>query len=152
MRYTKDPRVDAYIDPLPHWQQEICHQVRDVVHAADPAVEETICRLVDAGSFPVVDRLLGETESARTPPADLDDDQRGRRTRVDRHEIELMAADMDVSGQDGPSGHDQPVLDERLGSVTRQLGRCPGRIGRWRVHARKVRRCPSTGTYPGLHC
>jgi hypothetical protein len=44
--YAKDPRVDAYIDPLPTWQQEICHGVRDLVHAADPAVEETIKRTV----------------------------------------------------------------------------------------------------------
>jgi hypothetical protein len=44
--YTKDARVDAYIDPLPGWQQRICHRVRDLVHAADPAVEETIKRTV----------------------------------------------------------------------------------------------------------
>ena len=46
MSYLKDPRVDAYIDPLPDWQQEICQRVRDLVHAADPAVEETIKRKV----------------------------------------------------------------------------------------------------------
>jgi hypothetical protein len=44
--YAKDPRVDAYIDALPQWQQETCHRVRDLVHAADPAVEETIKRRV----------------------------------------------------------------------------------------------------------
>ena len=32
----KDPRVDAYIDALPDWQQDICRRVRDLVHAADP--------------------------------------------------------------------------------------------------------------------
>ena len=31
---------------LPPWQQDICRQVRDLVHAADPAVEETIKRTV----------------------------------------------------------------------------------------------------------
>jgi hypothetical protein len=46
MDYAKDPRVDAYIDPLPGWQQEICHRVRALVHSADPAVEETIKRSV----------------------------------------------------------------------------------------------------------
>ena len=46
MSYVKDPRVDAYIDPLPAWQQAICHEVRDLVHAADPEVEETIKRRV----------------------------------------------------------------------------------------------------------
>jgi hypothetical protein len=44
MAYTPDPRVDAYIDSLPGWQQTICRQVRDLVHAADPGVTETIKR------------------------------------------------------------------------------------------------------------
>lgn len=46
MRYAKDPLVDAYIDPLPAWQQAICHEVRDLVHAADPEVVETVKRTV----------------------------------------------------------------------------------------------------------
>ena len=46
MPYVKDPRVDAYIDRLPRWQQEICQRVRDLVHEADPEVEETIKRTV----------------------------------------------------------------------------------------------------------
>jgi hypothetical protein len=37
-----DPRVDAYIDGLPEWQKVICREVRDLVHAADPDVTETI--------------------------------------------------------------------------------------------------------------
>jgi hypothetical protein len=44
MSYVKDARVDAYIDGLPDWQQAICHEVRDLVHGADPEVEETIKR------------------------------------------------------------------------------------------------------------
>ena len=44
MGYAKDPRVDSYIDALPDWQRDICRQVRDLVHAADPEVEETIKR------------------------------------------------------------------------------------------------------------
>jgi hypothetical protein len=40
--YATDPRVDAYIRALPDWQQAICRQVRDLVHAADPEVTETI--------------------------------------------------------------------------------------------------------------
>jgi hypothetical protein len=42
MTGTVDPRVDAYIDALPDWQQAICRQVRGLVHAADPEVAETI--------------------------------------------------------------------------------------------------------------
>jgi hypothetical protein len=44
MAYPVDPRVDAYIDKLPDWQQEICREVRDLVHAADPEVSETVKR------------------------------------------------------------------------------------------------------------
>ena len=46
MSYTKDARVDAYIDALPDWQQAICRQVRDLIHGADPEVVETIKRTV----------------------------------------------------------------------------------------------------------
>src|SRR6476659_9815255 len=42
--YTPDPRVDTYIAALPEWQQAICREVRALVHAADPAVTETIKR------------------------------------------------------------------------------------------------------------
>ena len=44
MTYTADERVDAYIEALPDWQRTICSQVRDLVHAADPQVSETIKR------------------------------------------------------------------------------------------------------------
>ena len=44
--YQPDPRVDEYIDALPDWQQAICREVRELVHAADPEVEETIKRRV----------------------------------------------------------------------------------------------------------
>ena len=39
-----DPRVDAYIDALPEWQQLVCRQIRQLVHEADPEVTETIKR------------------------------------------------------------------------------------------------------------
>jgi hypothetical protein len=44
--YQSDPRVDAYIHSLPDWQQVICRCVRDLVHAADPEVTETIKRTI----------------------------------------------------------------------------------------------------------
>jgi hypothetical protein len=44
MPYEADPRVDAYITALPEWQREICRHVRDLVHASDPLVAETIKR------------------------------------------------------------------------------------------------------------
>jgi hypothetical protein len=45
-RYERDPRVDAYIDALPVWQRELCQQLRDLIHAADPEMTETIKRMV----------------------------------------------------------------------------------------------------------
>jgi hypothetical protein len=36
--------VDDYIDALPEWQQDICHQLRNLIHAADPEIAETIKR------------------------------------------------------------------------------------------------------------
>ena len=44
MEYRADPRVDAYIDALPDWQQAICREVRELVHAIDAEVSETIKR------------------------------------------------------------------------------------------------------------
>lgn len=44
MTWTADPRVDIYIGALPSWQQAICREVRELVHAAAPDVAETIKR------------------------------------------------------------------------------------------------------------
>jgi hypothetical protein len=44
MTYSPDPRIDAYIEALPDWQRDVCRQVRELVHGADPAVTETIKR------------------------------------------------------------------------------------------------------------
>ena len=44
MTHPTDPRVDAWIDALPDWQQDICREVRALVHEADADVAETIKR------------------------------------------------------------------------------------------------------------
>ena len=44
--YERDRRVDDYISKLPDWQQELCQQLRDLIHAADQEVIETIKRRV----------------------------------------------------------------------------------------------------------
>jgi hypothetical protein len=43
-KYSLDRRVDDYIKSLPSWQQKVYWQVRDLVHAADADVSETIKR------------------------------------------------------------------------------------------------------------
>ena len=40
------PGVDAYIAQLPEWQQSICEQLRELILATDPDIEETIKRTV----------------------------------------------------------------------------------------------------------
>jgi hypothetical protein len=42
----RDPRVDAYLEPLPPWQRDVLGRVRDVLHRADPELTETIKRTV----------------------------------------------------------------------------------------------------------
>ena len=61
--YAKDPRVDAYIELLPDWQQTICQEVRDLVHAADPEVVETIKRTIQP--YFVLDGNVAALLSAR---------------------------------------------------------------------------------------
>ena len=43
---VRHPGVDAYIERLPRWQQEVCEHIRAIVHQADAEVEETVKRSV----------------------------------------------------------------------------------------------------------
>jgi hypothetical protein len=38
VKAQRDPRIDAYIDALPDWQQVICRRIRDLIHEADGMV------------------------------------------------------------------------------------------------------------------
>ncbi len=42
MSGTRSRLVDEVLAGLPGWQREICERVRDLVHAAEPEIEETI--------------------------------------------------------------------------------------------------------------
>jgi hypothetical protein len=44
--YLRNAGVDAYIETLPPWQQHVCQELRDLIHAAIPDIEETIKRRV----------------------------------------------------------------------------------------------------------
>ena len=46
MSEASHPGVDAYIDALPDWQQEICRELRQIIRTADPEISETIKRSV----------------------------------------------------------------------------------------------------------
>ena len=43
---ARDPRVDDYIEALPDWQAELCRELRELIGAVDPGIEETIKRRV----------------------------------------------------------------------------------------------------------
>ena len=53
MTYDKDPRVDAYLAPLPDWQRGIFGRVRDLIHEADPEVEDAGGRALAARRAPL---------------------------------------------------------------------------------------------------
>ena len=44
MSQPADPRVDAYIAGLPSWQQQLCSDLRTLIHKVDPEIVETIKR------------------------------------------------------------------------------------------------------------
>lgn len=40
------PGVDAYMDGLPEWQRDLCRELRELIHTADPDITETIKRSI----------------------------------------------------------------------------------------------------------
>jgi hypothetical protein len=115
-------------------------------------LEQAVGCLTDAHPLAVVDRFLWQAEIPAAAPADLDDHERDRRTRVGRHDVEFSAADMDVPGQDGPSDRREMRGDQRFGGIARLLGRGPHRVDRIEtVHAPKRRTGPSPEGRGGLH-
>lgn len=44
MANSSNQQVDAFINALPAWQQTVCVRVRQLIHEAEPAIEETIKR------------------------------------------------------------------------------------------------------------
>lgn len=44
MKYAHNDQVDSFIAALPDWQKELCTKLRDLIHEAEPEIEETIKR------------------------------------------------------------------------------------------------------------
>ena len=42
----RDARVDTYLEGAPGWQRDVMAKVRELLHEADPEIEETIKRTV----------------------------------------------------------------------------------------------------------
>ncbi len=69
-------------------------------------------------SLPVIQRLLRKPEVPATSTPDLDHDERSWRAGIQRQQINLVAPQPEVSGEDGPAGRDQPIRDELLSRIT----------------------------------
>ena len=136
MTYAKDPRVDDYIDPLPAWQQAICQEVRDLVHAVDPEVVETIKRTVQP--YFVLDGNICALQATKDhvniflydPTVD---DPDGIITRG--HEAQDGAPDLDRRGRaDQRSSARGDLPADHRQQPRRRLAKAPARrIGRPRV-------------------
>ena len=44
MPKSQNDKIDAFINNLPTWQNIICTRIRQLIHEAEPAIEETIKR------------------------------------------------------------------------------------------------------------
>jgi hypothetical protein len=93
------------------------------------AVDQPVACPMEKAPLAMVDRLLREPEIAPPAPTNLDDHEGPGRARVGRHEVDLVTADMDVPGKNGPASRDQPIGRERFGGISRLLRRRsdPGR-------------------------
>ena len=71
--------------------------------------------------LPPVHRLLGQAEVPTATPADLDDDQLPRWSRIDGNDVELRPADMDLAPEEGPASRHERRGDPVLGPVAGDL-------------------------------
>ena len=44
MTAAQSDQIDSFISSLPAWQKDICIRVRELIHEAEPGIEETIKR------------------------------------------------------------------------------------------------------------
>lgn len=86
------------------------------------AVEQPERGIAHPAALAPVERLLRQPEVAAHPPADLDSDQGRGRSRVDRDDVQLVAADVDVSAEDRPAERLEASDDEVLRGVAGVLG------------------------------
>ena len=90
---------------------------------------ELVATAANRGPLAPVDGLLRQAEVAPGTPANLDDHEGRRRTRVDGDEVELGSPHPDLTTEDLPTRSAEPRGDERLRRVTLLLPcRAHGRI------------------------
>ena len=69
----------------------------------------------------MIERLLGQPEVPAAAVAHLHDDERPRRARVNRDEIQLVPPDAEVAGKDGPACGLEAGADKAFGRVADPL-------------------------------
>lgn len=100
-------------------------------------------RSAQMASLAPVERLLRQAEPAIPAPAHLDHHERRRRSRIDRHEVELAAAHADPTPEDRPAVSRERTTHGGFGVVAGPLLRRP-RAG----HADDGATRRSSATYP----
>ena len=85
----------------------------------DATLEQAVRGGPNARAFPVIDGLLRQAER---PDSLRQRTSTATRVRggpgIDRHEVELVATDVDVPGEDDPACRGQTVGDQGLGAVS----------------------------------
>lgn len=119
----------------PEWEMRDRRAIRK-----DSTIEQSVRGRSNADPLAVIDGLLGQAEITTASPAHLDDHERRGRPRIHGHQVELMAADVEVPTEDGPARFGEPCGDHLLRRVSRTLCRSARRSA-----SRGARRSASRG-------
>ena len=121
-----------------------------------PSIQQPVRGGAHPGAFAMIDGFLREAERTTGSPANLHEHERLRRARVDRHDVQFIAADMDVTGQDDPTGSLKSRGDQCLCRIAHLLSSRSRRVIGSIRHLDIVARGPYpariphvSGTYPG---
>lgn len=88
----------------------------------DAPLQQTVGSGADSHALPTVHGFLGQPEGSIGSPAHLDRDERPRRPRVQRNQVELEPPDMDIAAENRPAGGRQALAHSLLGGIAELLG------------------------------
>jgi hypothetical protein len=97
---------DDQVDP--DWKAGQRRAIGQSVRLGQPAYGRS-----EVASLAPVERLLGDTECPTRPPANLDNDDRGRGSRIDRQDIDLVSPKPEIASEDRPAGPQRPTATGR---------------------------------------
>jgi hypothetical protein len=102
------------------WERRQRRPVRECT-----SVSEREAGTVQTGALAPIDGLLRQAIVAASAPANLDDDEGGWRPRIDRHQVELRAADPHAGTEHLPAKPLEVAGNPRLRIVAQALGAGP---------------------------